>query len=399
MDDYKDDYYKDIKSQRNNFPAAENSDYLLSAATGLVPSYVFEGINRFQEARYRTGGDSVWDGGLTSLEMMDKSRASIASMLNCEAEDIVFGMNTSHIMSMYSANVEFAPGANVVVPENLYNSGKFMFQVREREGLEIRYAKTKNGLVSAENIIAQIDSRTIAVACALVDNETGQRIEAEKIGEYCQKSGVFFILDCAQACGALKVDVKELHADLAAACDYKWMMNYFGTGFGYMSRRMREALHVKSAGWMSDAYRFEYDMQVLTPRDDGGMFDIGYPNMPGIFGLGLVAEKYCELGGDRIQQYIFMLRERLIERLNRMDAVTFPYMLSEDQYSQIVRMEVPADTGITEEKMKAQGIMCSVGGQNTDGKISVRVGIHYYNNEKDIDSFTDELEKFLGGLK
>lgn len=45
---------------RPHVPAAQKSAYLLTASTGLVPDFIYDGIRRYMDARYFNGGNSVW---------------------------------------------------------------------------------------------------------------------------------------------------------------------------------------------------------------------------------------------------------------------------------------------------------------------------------------------------
>lgn len=383
--------FETIKAERTHFPALQNSVYLASAATGLVPDYVYTALRRYADDRLLVGGDSVWEGGCGSLTMMNKSREWLGRMLNCSADDIAFAMNTSHALSLFTANIPVRPGGNVVIPANCYNSSKFAWQIRQWEGIEIRYAEVVDGQVTPEAIFRCVDQNTLAVQCSYVEAETGYLLDAETIGKFCRQRGIWFILDAAQAAGVLDIDVQRICVDVLAFADYKWMMNYAGTGVAYIRKEAREQLKLRAAGWMSDAERFYEDAEVLSLRQDCGCFDIGYPNMPVICGMGLVAKRYCELGRQEIQKYVFSLRDYLCARLEAVGArlqLNFPA----ERKSQIVCMLVDPEKVISDEQMREKGIMCNVREiDERTGMRIVRMGLHYYNNKTDIDRFIEVL--------
>lgn len=130
-------------AERKRFPATADIAYFMTASTGLIPDYVHEGISAYQEARYRRGGDSRWRDGEDSMAMMYRSKCQMADMLGCGPEDIAFAANTTQALSYFTGNLSITPGDNVVIPDNLFETGRYLWQVRKADGLEIRRAKTK----------------------------------------------------------------------------------------------------------------------------------------------------------------------------------------------------------------------------------------------------------------
>ena len=95
-------------------------------------------------------------------------------------------------------------------------------------------------------------------------------------------------VDAVQALGVLNVDVARSHIDFLVGNDYKWMMNFCGTGYAYVSHKVRDMVKHWGAGWMSDTDRFDTRKEHISLRDDAGRFEIGHQNTGGIYGLGLI---------------------------------------------------------------------------------------------------------------
>lgn len=389
-----------FERERENFPALQNSVYLQTASTGLIPTYVYDGVKRYQDDRYLIGGDSTWDQGLDTMEMLEASKAAIAEMLCCSAEDIAFGMNTSHVLTYFSANLSFSPGANVVIPADSYSTERYMWQIREDEGLEIRYAECVNHQVRPEEIIRLIDDNTVAVCCTYVNSSSGFRLDAEAIGSICRENDIYFLLDAAQGAGVLDIDVHKLKADVLAFNDYKWMLNYCGSGCAYISRRVRDAIKPKSAGWMSDAYRFYRDSEKLTLPSDCRCYDLGYPNISGIYGLGLAAKRYNALGRQNIQSYVLELSDYLCCQLAKIEGITQLSLFASENRSQIRCFFIDQSLQVTEDKLRRMGISCDISpAGNKPSCMCLRIGVHYYNNRKDVEALAKALKscKLIGG--
>lgn len=378
-------------AERKHFPAAKENAYFLTASTGLVPDYVHDGIQAYQEARYRRGGDSIWNGE-DSMAMMYRSKCSIAGMLGCSPEDIAFASNTTQALSYFTGNLLIKPGCNVVIPDNLFETGQYLWHAREADGLEVRRAKTANGELAPESLFQLIDENTAAVCCDYVESDTGFKLDAPAVGRYCRQRGIPFILDAAQAAGALPLDVENLCVDVLAGNDYKWMLNYCGTGYVYIRKELRAHLPQRSAGWMSVDEAGSVGGS-FSLRKDAGRFELGFPNVSGIYGLGLVADRYQTLGGEQIERYLFDLRDYLCRKIGLTNNIRLRYQFREENQSQIVYLLADPALHITPERLWRNHAICDLKGLDPQtGQQVLRVALHYYNTKEDIDQLLLALQ-------
>lgn len=374
---------------REHVPAAKVQAYFESAETGLIPDFVYDGVQKYQMHRYIKGGNSLWsyEEGieLDTLAMMERSKASIAKMLGGTAEEIAFGQNSSHMYTLFTCGLDFQPGDNIVLPEGGWISNRYAWQIRQKDGLELRFVQKKQGMLLPEDCFQLCDENTKAICVPFVDPATGFAIDAEQIGDYCRDHDIWFVVDGVQAIGVLPIDVKKMCIDFLVGNDYKWMMNYCGTGFAYISKRLQHALIQNSAGWMSDCARFDTMKDVLQLRDDAGRFELGYPTVSGIYAMGLVAEKYLQLGSDDVRDYIFSLIKYLEKEIAQCKDVQLLYSFPEKNQSSILFIVFEPTTKLTNEVLEMENIHASLKPYGTEGPQFMRIGIHYYNNIEDID--------------
>ena len=208
--------------------------------------------------------------------------------------------------------------------------------------------------------------------------------DAATVGKFCRERGVPFILDAAQAAGALPLIVQDLYVDMLAGNDYKWMLNYCGTGFVYIRKELRQSIQQKSAGWMSADDVSSADDLVL--RQDAGRFELGFPNVSGIYGLGLVAERYCALGAQTIERYLAELRSYLCQQVELTSGLRLRYHFRQENQSQIVCLLADSTLHITDQQLWQRRAVCDLKGSDPQtGELILRVALHYYNTKEDID--------------
>lgn len=381
---------------RKQFPVLREWAYFETASTGLVPDFVYNGVRRYMDGRYLVGGNSVWeytDGAVDTLEMMQRSKEALAKMIHGNAEDIAFGQSSTQLLALATEGIDYGPEDNVVTVGDGWIGGRYAWQKRQHEGLEVRFVPPVNGVVTAEMLMAACDVHTRAVSVNLVESATGYRIDIDRLGAWCRDHGILLFADAVQALGVLDVDVRRSHIDFLVGNDYKWMMNFCGTGYAYISPRVRELVKHWGAGWMSDTERFNTGKKTLDLRRDAGRFEIGHQHSDGIYGLGLVAAKNTALGMKDIERYVLALGDYFRRCAEETEGVTLTYVFSPENRSQIISVQLDSVLKVTDADFRTAKVFTHLGVPDADGLREIRVGLHYYNNRGDIDRFFAVIRK------
>lgn len=389
-------FSKSIEVFRQHVPGAVKQAYFESASTGLIPDFVYDGVRRYMDDRYYTGGDSVWkfpEESIGTLGMMQRSKQALADMMHCSPTEIAFGQSATQMFTMVTEGIDYAEGDNVVTVAEGFIGNRYAWQKKEAEGLEVRYVYPVNGIITPEQILSVCDSHTKAVTVNLVDNKTGYRIDIAVLGKACKDRHILLFADGVQALGVLQVDVKAAGIDFMVGNDYKWMMGFCGTGYAYISPAVQKLLHHWGAGWMSDTERFNTAKERLELRADAGRFEIGYPHADGIYALGLSALQYQLLGGHEIETYVCGLTAYFIEKIRPDGHIRCVYDFPVNNRSQIIYIKVSAECKATDETLKAAGVFAHFEEADEHGERGMRLSFHYYTSKEDIDRLIDALEE------
>lgn len=388
-----------LEDLRRRVPATGKWAYFETASTGLVPDYVYDGVRRYMDARYLRGGDSVWkfqDGDVGTLEMLQRSKEALARMIHGAPNRIAFGQSSTQMFTMVTEGLDYGPSDNVVTVDRGWIGNRFAWQKRQKEGLEVRYAEPENGVVTPEQLMSLCDENTRAVTVNLVESKTGYRMDMEKLGQMCREKGILLFVDGVQALGALQVDVERWGIDLLVGNDYKWMMNFCGTGYAYVSPRLQPLIRHWGAGWMSDEDRFNTEKEQLTLRSDAGQFEIGYPHADGIYGLGLVALQNVQLGPEAVERYVCGLAEYFTARLKHIPELHQEYDFPSANRCQIVCIKATPDCKVTNEMLERAGIFAHFSDPDSKRERKMRLSFHIYNNKQDINRFFSVFEENRG---
>lgn len=384
---------------RQHIPVTKEWAYLETASTGLIPDYVHDGIQRYQEDRFLKGGDSVWKYGnenVSTLEIIEKSKDSIAEMIHSTKDRIAFGQSATQMFAMVTEGIDYCSNDNVVTVDKGWIGNRYAWQKRESDGLEVRYVQPLDGIISAEMVIGSCDDNTRAVTVNLVESFNGYRIDIDSLGKFCKENDILLFVDAVQALGVLDVDVKRTNIDFMVGNDYKWMMNYCGTGYAYISNKVQNLIKHWGAGWMSDSDRFDVSKERLDLRDDAGRFEIGYPHIDGIYGVGMAAEHYNSMGRKEIEKYVCGLADYFRKRVETTEGISLKYDFPQENRCQIVYAIVGNSVNIDDKDFKDAKVFAHFSNTNEKAGRGIRVSFHYYNNEEDIDRFFKVIE---GGRK
>lgn len=389
------DNNKKFELFRKRVPVLEKWAYLETASTGLIPDFVYDGVNRYHKERFLKGGDSTWifeDENVGTLGMMDRSKEALSKLINCDKDEIAFGQSSTQMFTMVTEGINYSENDNVVTVDYGWIGNRFAWQKKEMQGLEVRYVNPVEGKISVSDIIAKCDEDTRAVTVNLVESNTGFLMDIDELGEFCEKSNILLFVDAVQAVGALKVNVKKSKIDFLVGNDYKWMMNFCGTGYAYISPKVSELITNWGSGWMSDSDRFNTKKRRLELRADAGRFEIGYPQADGIYGMGLVAANNVNMGLDDIDEYVRNLAEYFRTNVAKLKEVRNSYDFDYENRCQVSSIKFSHDSKVTNEGLEKANIFAHVGCEDERKEREMRVSFHYYNNKEDVDRLLNYIE-------
>ena len=259
---------------RAQFPSVENGVHLNHAGMGPIPTGVAKAVG--QALGELAHGDGMM-AFRAHLKRQQRVREALARLMNVAAEGVALVRNTSHGLTIAAQAIPFRPGENVVVGACEYPSVVYPWQAQASRGVETRIvACSPNDLLSEDALIAACDENTRALAVSWVQWGTGQRMELEKLGAFCEARGIWFVVDVIQGLGALECDLTACGADIAAGGCHKWLLAPAGIGPLYIKpERLGELLPTNVGwNWVNDPFnwdrlRFE-DMRLRADRFEEG---------------------------------------------------------------------------------------------------------------------------------
>lgn len=371
----------DLREARRTFPATQGRTYLNTAATGLASSGLVDAYRRCIDDWAEHGFDYA-----KGEAAGDAARRTVAGLIGARPDDMALIASVSAAAGLVAA--QFGParaGDNVVIGEREYSSNHFPWRMLARRGYEVRQVPFRNGGIEPEEVARRVDARTILIAFSAVQTATGHRSDIQELGAIARSVDAMTFVDGSQLVGAGPIAGDLAAIDMLATADHKFLLNAGrGLGYCYLSNRAQDRFTPFNAGWKAGRMPFEsFFGPAMDLSPTASRFDNSISWLAAI-GNEAALTVFEHFGADIIYQRNHELAEQL--RGSLAEIGWRPLALPDRNRSSIVSVPLErSDPATVVGRLAERGIICSA----RDG--SLRLSIHLYNHEDDIDQLTAAL--------
>lgn len=262
--------------------------YFDNAATTKVKEEVLKEMFPYFGVEYGNPS-SMYSIGRSSRRAIEKARKRVAELINCKPKEIYFTSCGSESDNMALKGIAYAnkeKGNHIITSRIEHPAILNSCKTLEKQGYKITYLNVdEEGNIDINELENAINKDTILISIMFANNEIGTIEPIEQISKIAKKHNIIFHTDAVQACGNIKIDVKEMGIDMLSLSGHK-INAPKGVG----------ALYVREG--------IEFDRFL-----DGGHQEknqrAGTENVAEIVGLG----KACEIAQTNLESHINKLKE------------------------------------------------------------------------------------------
>ena len=364
---------------RADYPAANNYVYLITNGGGPVSTPFVQAANALL-TEYSEKGRMVmpgWDNKANDI------RALIAAMIRAEASEIAFINSTSHAMSLL---YDMFPAHYDIITMRDEFPTSFVGWLHKGHALHFVNSDAA-GLISANDIEAQITPATKILITSHVMFRTGFRQQLEEIGALCKRHGIIFIVDATQSFGVNDIDVRACNIDILIFHAYKWVTAGYGTGAMYVSQKILDSYPPQVMSWYNVEYetpdfQLVKDYTAFRPKKDAKVFETGTPPYLNIRFLGEALQYLYRIGIPDIEAHVAELISYFAEQAashNIQLLTAYP----PEHRSAIQRLAVTPEQNA---RLEQNNILARY--KNNQ----LTVALNFYNNQADIDRLFETLD-------
>lgn len=302
--------------------------YLDNAATSYPkPECV---INAVEDSLRRLGGNpgrGAHPLAMAAAECVYDCREKLASFFSApDPSNVIMQQNTTYALNLAIKGLlpprggkhgEVRERIHIIISDLEHNSVLRPIERMRRDGLA-DYSVFPSGAAAGgahpgeicSAIERLINRRTRAVVCTAASNICSVTLPLEDIGELCRRRGLIFIVDGAQGCGHIKIDMKSQMIDALALPGHKGLQGPGGSGALVLGGKYMPVPLVEGG---SGAASFDTEM----PSEPPERYEAGTLFVPATAGLGAGVSFVASEGIERIhrrEQYLF---DYALDRLRR----------------------------------------------------------------------------------
>jgi selenocysteine lyase/cysteine desulfurase len=364
---------------RGEFPILAHTTYLNSCSQGALSQRVRAAYQEYLDGWDAHGAEwAVW------VERADAARAAFARLLKADPSELAVTTSVTQGVSGIVSALDLRTRPKIVISEYEFPTVGQIAHAQELRGAEVVHVRPEpDGSIPPERFAAAIDERTALVCCTTVSYRTGHRHDVAEIARLAHEAGAYCLADSYQAIGAVDLDARALGVDFVTGGTVKYLLGSSGLGFLYVRRELHEHLLPSQTGWFADEDIFRMDISDYSPAPDARRFDAGTPPVPNIY-AGLAGMSIVEEAGTTaIEGHLAALAERLHDGAAELG---LQVVTPRGARSPLVAIRSTDVTALV-ATLAAECIACSERDSN------LRVSLHLYNVEEDVDRLLDALRR------
>ena len=371
----------DWAALRREFPTLEHWTYLDVARKTPAPRCQERALQEYMRDVYEEAGAGAW-----AAPQVAETRAVLARLLGAKPAEIAFAKNTTEGLNIAAHAFQLQEGDNVVLTDMEHTANVWVWKHWEAKGVQLRYARSRDGRLPIEAFTEQMDERTRVVSTAYVTYGNGYRVDLPGLGRICRERGIRLVADGVQAAGILAAPLSELGADIVAIGGHKGLFGLTGSGVVYCREALLDELCTPflkapaAAQQVSAHVNSQFDYVRTAHRFEGGN-----PNFLGVRVLRAGAAFLESIGLAQIEERVRSLTGFCLRQLKAAGLETSTPQAWEER-AQIVNVRIPDAAGVMARLRDKHRVVVNV------KDAAIRLSMSFFNDETD-------LEKAIRAIK
>lgn len=352
------------------YPATQQYTYLNTPSCGLISRTTADNASQYYQTFLQHGGQErqEWYGKIISL------KEKLAEFINAENDEIAllssFSVGMNFVVLMLSSLDKVLlldhDYPSLCLPWLLHKY-KLYYQAWERDGT-----------LNLEKMTAIIKKEKIkVVAVSHVQYQTGYCLDIKALGKICRENRALLLVDATQSLGTMPINVQAMQVDLLIASGYKWMTAGFGNALLYMNKELLDQFQQPVVGNNSLDGFPDFKNSSELPFNMRS-FEVGHFAFASFLNMAHALEEIMTIGTAQIQARNQKLMAYLYQNLGDRIITSYP---PKNRSS----IAVLKGDQTLHEKLTHQNIATTIRGKG------IRVGLHFYNTEEDVDILANAL--------
>lgn len=290
--------------------------YLDNAATSLRrPKQVIDAVCEAMQS-FGNSGRGAHGSTLDTSRQIYQVRCKVAKFFDCSLpRNVIFTSNATEALNTAIFGL-FSPGDHVITTDLEHNSVLRPLYELQKNGIEVDFCPADTyGRIDLADFGKLKKANTKAVICTHGSNLTGNVLDIQRIGAFCEDEGLLFVVDASQTAGSLPISMKEMNIDVLCFTGHKALMGPQGTG-GLCLGKEVDIRPLKSGGTGVQTYLPYQPLEYPTRLEAGTL------NGHGIAGLGAALDHIESTGMSKIHEHEMKLARYFAKEVRKIEGIT-----------------------------------------------------------------------------
>ncbi len=370
--------------------------YLDNAATTQIDNEVLAVMLDSLKEDYGNPS-SVHSLGRKAKSKMELVRKQIAKAINAKSSEIIFTSGGTEANNIAIKSLVEKQGVTTIITSKIEHPSvlKLLEHLSLRTGLKLLFVKlSREGVVDLVDLESLLKSSSdTAVSLMHGNNELGNLLALDAVGELCKQNNSFFHCDTVQTIGHESIDLEKLNIDYISCSAHK-IHGPKGVGFLYAKTGSKVFSIIKGGG-QERGYR------------------AGTEDVPGILALG-TAFQICQENLLENEAHILELKKYCQEQLRVViEGVDFNGDSSGKTLSSVLSIHLPSDMSLDAFlfSLDLDGVHVSGGSACASGSVrgstvlsvlqkdehglNVRISFSRFNSKKEVLAAVEAIAELI----
>lgn len=343
---------------RAEHPGLAGKAYLNTATFGCMAHATAQHATRVQQELLEQGAPRLMDWLERGLH---EAAAVVAKSIAAAPGSIALVPNFSYGAAMLAPLLAHRP--KVLMVKGDYPTLMAPFKQAPFQAVQIE--AEQNGAIPLTALEAALDrERPAILAISHVQWATGFTVDLQGVAALSRTYGALSVIDITQSWGCLPIDVQGMGLDVVGGSGYKWPLAGLGNGAMFVSDQVRDEIKERSGG----------EALQLIAR--------GHTDPVAFSRLQHALERYMAIGPEAIASRVEALCTYAVEALDGIGVQVLSGRSAEGRAGILI---IEGDAHRL-DRLSRSGVSAMLRGAG------IRIGIHYYNTQADIDSLVEALK-------
>ena len=396
------------KKWREDFPllntkTADNKPlvYLDSAATSQKPQAVIDCVTKFYEKENANVHRGIYQLSETATAAYEKSREIIAEFIGSQyAKQLVLTHGATESINLVAHSYfrdRLKPGDEIILSIMEHHANIVPWHILAQEkSLKIHYIPMlEDGSLDEKAYEQLLNEKTQLVAITHVSNVLGSINDVEKITKMAHAYQAKVLVDGAQACPQIQVDVDKIGCDFYIGSSHK---SYAPTGVGFLYAKpdlLESMVPYQTGGSMIETVTTSGSTFMPPPM----RFEAGTPPIAETIAWARACEYLNHHDYAQRLAYKVLLKDYLLDGLKQFSKITvYGTLNNKIPIAAFTHQDIHAHDMAT--ILDSCGVAIRAGHhcamplhQSLGIAATTRASLSFYNNTEDIDALIKGIEK------